>query len=187
MKKYLNIIVGVFIYTVVSAQTDITIIKKDNIGLLLPQDTTIKSVHDTSIFKKDSINPLFQDTAIKTLPADTLHQDSTAKKHKLKTITGIASFYSKNLHGSKTSTGETYKHEKYTAASNEFKLHTWVRVTNLSNHKSVIVRINDHMHKKMQKKGRVIDLSRSAAQKLDFIKKGLTKVKVEEVIMGTTD
>jgi rare lipoprotein A len=68
-----------------------------------------------------------------------------------------------------------------TAASNNFKLNTWVKVTNLSNGKVVIVRINDHMHKRMEKKGRVIDLSRTAAKALDFMKAGLTKVKVEEL------
>ena len=104
-----------------------------------------------------------------------------------KTITGIASFYSSNLHGSKTSTGETYRHERNTAASNNFKLNTMVRVTNLENNKSVIVRINDHMHKRMAKKGRVVDLSRSAAKKLDFMKQGLTRVKVEEVPPGTEE
>jgi len=175
---YINLIVAVLIYTVVAAQSDTTIIRKDNIKPAFS--------HDTSIVKEDSVIGLFQDTTIKPIATDTLKRDSV-KSVKQKTLIGLASYYSLNLHGTKTSTGETYKHEKYTAASNNFKLHTWVRVTNLSNHKSIIVRINDHMHKKMQKKGRIIDLSRSAAIKLDFIKKGITKVKVEEVPMGTTD
>ena len=66
-------------------------------------------------------------------------------------------------------------------------MNTWVKVTNLVNGKSVIVRINDRMHPRMAKKGRVVDLSRVAAEKLDFIKKGLVKVKVQVVDFETVD
>ncbi len=100
-------------------------------------------------------------------------------------INGIASFYSFNLDGTKTATGETYRNNKMSAASNDFDLNTWVRVTNLQNNKSIIIRINDRMHPRMQKKGRVVDLSRVAAKKLDFIKNGLANVKVEVVEKGT--
>lgn len=98
-----------------------------------------------------------------------------------KSVIGIASYYSKNLQGSKTSNGEIYRHEKMTAASNNFKLNTWVRVTRIKTGVSVIVKINDRMHPSMKRKGRVVDLSRSAAAKLGFIANGLTKVRVEIV------
>lgn len=98
---------------------------------------------------------------------------------------GIASFYSTNLDGTKTATGEIYRNKKMSAASNHFKLNTWVRVTNLKNNRSVVVRINDRMHPRMKEKGRVVDLSRVAAQKLGFMKSGLTRVKVEPVKKGT--
>ncbi|MEO8174425.1 MAG: septal ring lytic transglycosylase RlpA family protein [Sediminibacterium sp.] len=98
---------------------------------------------------------------------------------------GIASFYSSNLDGTLTATGERYRNNKLSAASNDFDLNTWVRVTNLSNNRSVVLRINDRMHPRMQKKGRVLDLSRIAAKKLNFIQNGLTKVKVEIVEKGT--
>jgi rare lipoprotein A len=104
-----------------------------------------------------------------------------------KVVFGVASFYSKNLQGTKTSTGERFSHDDYTGASNSFKLNTWVRVTNLRNGKSVIVRINDRMGILMAKKGRVVDLTITAAKKLDFIKRGLTRVKVEEVAQGTLE
>lgn len=104
-----------------------------------------------------------------------------------KKIKGIASFYSKNLDGTKTATGEVFKNSKFTGASNNLKLNTWVRVTNLSNGNTVIVRINDRMHPRMAKKGRVIDLSRAAAAELDFMKKGLTKVQLEIVSAQTVD
>ena len=95
---------------------------------------------------------------------------------------GIASFYSSNLDGTKTSTGETYRNSKLTAASNNFKLNTWVLVTNLKNKKSVIVRINDRMHPRMKRKGRVVDMSGEAARLLDYKEDGLVKVKVQPVI-----
>lgn len=101
---------------------------------------------------------------------------------KPKTINGIASFYSKNLEGTETATGETFKHAKYTAASNNLPLNTWVRVTNLKNGKSVVVRINDRMHPRMAKKGRVIDLTIAAAKKIGLTSKiGLTKVSLEVI------
>ena len=108
-------------------------------------------------------------------------------KSGVKSKLGIASFYSKNLDGTKTATGERFKNSNLTAASNSFKLNTWVKVTNIRNDKWVIVRINDRMHPKMAKRGRVVDLSRSAAKKLDFIKKGLTKVRVEVVEKQNVD
>ena len=129
-----------------------------------------------------------RDTTIKIIGLDTSAQkDSLANADSLvfikthKPITGIASFYSANLDGTRTATGEIFRNKKMTAASNNLKLNTWVRVTNLSNDKTVIVRINDRMHPSIKKKGRVIDLSRAAAKELDFMKKGLTKVKLEVI------
>lgn len=144
-------------------------------------DTTIvQTKTDTLIQVKDSL----------ALLKDTLKLDSTIKleplggfklKPNAKVLTGIASFYSKNLDGTRTATGEYYRNAKLTAASNNYKLNTWVRVTNISNDKFVIVRINDRMHPRMAKKGRVVDLSRAAAKELDFMKKGLTRVRVEPI------
>ncbi|MFZ9472404.1 MAG: septal ring lytic transglycosylase RlpA family protein, partial [Sediminibacterium sp.] len=71
----------------------------------------------------------------------------------LNRVTGIASFYSRNLDGTLTSTGERYRNKKYTAACNLFKLNTLVRVTNMRNGASILVRINDRMHPNMLKKG----------------------------------
>ena len=82
--------------------------------------------------------------------------DTNRIKIELNRVTGIASFYSVGLDGTLTSTGEYYRNKRYTAASNVFELNTLVRVTNLNNGKSVLVRINDHMHPNMLKKGRVI-------------------------------
>ena len=131
---------------------------------------------DTVVVPKDTILTV----------TDTLMQtDSTEKIDSVvlsgKVVKGIASFYSANLDGKRTATGEIFRNNKLTGASNNLKLNTWVRVTNLNNGKSVVVRINDRMHPAMKRKGRVIDLSRSAAQKLGFISRGLTKVKLEVI------
>jgi rare lipoprotein A len=146
------------------------------------QSDTNRNIHvmDTLIRQMDSLhlanNKLGDTTSVLTKTPE------SAKK-----IKGVASFYSKNLDGTKTATGEIFKNSKMTGASNHVKLNTWVRVTNLSNGNSVIVRINDRMHPRMAKKGRVIDLSRAAAAELDFMKKGLTKVQLEVVRAKTVD
>ena len=104
---------------------------------------------------------------------------------KLKTVYGVASFYSKHMEGATTATGEVFHHNQMVAASNNFKLNSWVRITNMRNGKSVVVRINDRMGKAMQALGRVADVTISAAQQLGFINRGLARVKVEEVLPGT--
>ena len=89
---------------------------------------------------------------------------------------GIASFYAKKFNGRTTASGDIYNSTKYTAACNVLPLHTWIKVTNLKNEKSVIVIINDRLHAKSK---RLVDLSKDAARKLGYIGRGLTRVKVE--------
>jgi rare lipoprotein A len=108
-----------------------------------------------------------------------------SRKDSTDTLYGIASFYSLSLDSTITATGEIYTHTKLTGASNHLKLNTWVKVTNLKNGRSVIVRINDRMHPRMAEKGRVIDLSRSAAKILGFMRGGLTRVQLIKVPKGT--
>jgi len=100
-----------------------------------------------------------------------------------KNLKGIASFYSVSLDGTITATGEKFRNEKLTAASNNLPLNTWVLVTNSKNGKTVVLRINDRMHPRMAKKGRVVDVSVRVARKLDFVEAGLTKVKVETLVI----
>lgn len=90
---------------------------------------------------------------------------------------GTASFYHPKFEGRKTATGEVFDNELYTAASNHYKLGTYVKVTNIANKKVVYVKIND----RMGHPSRVIDLTEQAASDLSFISKGLTKVKIEVV------
>src|SRR5690606_41693222 len=79
--------------------------------------------------------------------------------------TGKASFYADKFEGSPTASGEKYRHNKLTAAHKTLPFGTRVRVTNLSNNKTVDVVIND---RGPYVENRIIDLSKSAAEKLDF-------------------
>ena len=107
--------------------------------------------------------------------------DTHRIKIELNHITGIASFYAASFEGKLTATSEIFKNSKYTAACNLYKLNTLVRVTNMRNGRSVLVRINDRMHPKMLKLGRVVDLSRTAAHKINLGTKGIVKVTLDAV------
>lgn len=106
-------------------------------------------------------------------------KDSNKKSGNIVTdyLKGIASFYHDKFEGRKTANGEIFDNDKFTAASNKLKLGSYVKVTNISNGEVVYVKIND----RMANNGRVIDLASVAAKKLEFAKKGITKVKVEVV------
>lgn len=90
--------------------------------------------------------------------------------------TGLASFYNDSFEGRTTANGEVYKKNKMTAAHRTLPFDTKIKVTNLANKKSVIVRVND---RGPFVKDRIVDLSKEAAVKLDFIDKGVTKVRLE--------
>lgn len=94
------------------------------------------------------------------------------------TETGLASFYSDAFEGKKTASGEIYKSSKMTAAHRNLPFGTRVKVTNLSNNKSVTVTVND---RGPFVKDRILDLSKAAAVKLDYIDQGVTKVKIEPI------
>ena len=91
---------------------------------------------------------------------------------------GIASFYADNFEGKETASGDKYKASKLTAAHLLLPFGTVVRVTNLKNQKSVEVEIND---RGPYLEGRLIDLSKSAAEALGFIQDGITEVEIEVV------
>ncbi len=94
---------------------------------------------------------------------------------------GIASWYGKKFHGHKTSNGEIYDMYGMSAAHKALPLPTYVRVTNLANQRSVVVRVNDRgpFHG-----SRLIDLSYAAAYRLDMLKKGTARVRVEAIVPG---
>ncbi len=89
---------------------------------------------------------------------------------------GFASFYADKFHGRRTAFGEKYDKNRYTAAHFTLPYNAIVKVTCLDNNKTVVVRINDRCPKMVN---RIIDLSRISAEEIGFIKKGITKVKIE--------
>ncbi len=89
---------------------------------------------------------------------------------------GIASYYSDDFEGKLTASGEEFSQFGLTAAHRTLPFGTLVKVTNLENGRSVVVKIND---RGPFIQGRIIDLSKTASQKLGFFGKGLAKVKVE--------
>ncbi|MBN1696709.1 MAG: septal ring lytic transglycosylase RlpA family protein [Spirochaetales bacterium] len=92
--------------------------------------------------------------------------------------TGYASWYGNKFHGRLTASGETYDMNKLTAAHKSLPFGTYVRVMNLMNGKSIVVKIND---RGPFVKGRIIDLSRAAAEEIDMLGAGVVKVAVKKV------
>ncbi|MFZ6816028.1 septal ring lytic transglycosylase RlpA family protein [Undibacterium sp. Rencai35W] len=92
---------------------------------------------------------------------------------------GVGSWYGKKFHGQKTSSGELYDMYKITAAHPVLPIPSYARVTNLANGKQIIVRINDRgpFHS-----SRIIDLSYTAALKLDYLGKGSSQLEVERLL-----
>jgi rare lipoprotein A len=90
--------------------------------------------------------------------------------------TGKASYYHDTLHGNLTASGEVYDKNALTAAHRSLAFGTVLRVRNLENGKSVRVKVND---RGPFVRGRVIDLSRRAAETLDFIREGVVEVAFE--------
>jgi len=86
---------------------------------------------------------------------------------------GMASWYGPGFHGRKTANGERFNQGAMTAAHKKLPFHTWVKVINRDNDKSVIVRIND---RGPFKPGRIIDLSKRAAKEIGMIGAGTAKV-----------
>ena len=99
----------------------------------------------------------------------------------LKTMEGIASYYADDFNGKKTANGETYNMYKMTAAHRSLPFNTKVKVTNLDNKRSIIVRINDRGPFKLE---RIIDLSMAAATQLGMKGTVTANVKLEVIEWG---
>lgn len=95
---------------------------------------------------------------------------------------GEASYYAEEFHGRKTANGEKFDMNALTAAHPRIRFHSLLRVTNLLNNRSVIVRIND---RGPYKDGRIIDLSKAAAAKIDMIRSGTAPVQLEVIYVET--
>ena len=95
-----------------------------------------------------------------------------------------ASFYAEKFHGKRTSNGEIFNMNDLTCAHKSLPFNTILKVTNLSNGKTVQVRVND---RGPFVAGREIDLSKAAAKKIGMINSGTAKVKIQIVKMGKND
>lgn len=103
------------------------------------------------------------------------HTKTSSKDHVER---GLASWYGAKFHGRRTSSGEVYDMHQMTAAHKTLPLPSYVQVTNLDNQRSIVVRVNDRgpFHR-----GRIIDLSQAAANKLGILKAGTARVEIRSV------
>lgn len=137
-----------------------------------------KIVHTFLLMLFTMVSLSLRNAAVSTHQEESSSNDPSQKnpEKSSRILYGQASFYAGKFEGRKTANGEIFRHAKLTAACNSLPLGTWIKVTNLRNGKSVVVRTNDRLHPKTK---RLVDLTKAAAQKLGFIKSGLTRVKVE--------
>src|SRR5712692_8925164 len=91
---------------------------------------------------------------------------------------GVASWYGEECQGNLTASGEVYDMNGLTAAHNQLPLGTWIKVTNLKNNRSLVLRIND---RGPGIPGRLLDVSLEAARRLGFVSAGLTHVQIEVI------
>jgi len=101
-----------------------------------------------------------------------------SSKHQL---AGVATYYAEEFHGRKTASGEVYDMHDLTAAHRTLPFNTKLRVTNVANGKSVVVRVND---RGPFKDNRVIDLSYEAAKHIGLVTDGTARVELEVIELG---
>ncbi len=89
---------------------------------------------------------------------------------------GKASYYASKFEGRRTASGEVFRQDSLTAAHKTLPFGTQLKVTNLSNDSTVIVRVNDRLSKNSSS---IIDVSLKAAKQLNFVQKGITLVTLE--------
>jgi rare lipoprotein A len=130
-----------------------------------------------AIFSSTLLTSACQSVARYGTPAEMNQTPTERTASALAVEEGMASYYAEAFHGKKTASGELYDMNQLTAASVSLPFGKKVRVTNLENGKSTVLTINDRMPK--NSKGRIIDVSLSAAKALDMVRTGLAKVKVE--------
>jgi rare lipoprotein A len=132
---------------------------------------------------------LFLAALLPTLPQETDAAEPSAKSAKAKhTETGLASYYSRRFEGKETASGETFRNQELVAAHPSHPLGTRVRVTNLENGTSVVVRITDRgASRENRQEGVIIDVSQAAATQLNMKKDGRVRVRVQVLEWGEDD
>ena len=106
------------------------------------------------------------------------NSDAAAREKGTFAQVGRATYYHKSLNGLRTANGERFETQAMTAAHHRLKFGTYIRVTNLRNQRSVVVRINDRLPPRSRA---IVDLSHRAARQLGMFRRGFTKVKLEIV------
>jgi rare lipoprotein A len=134
----------------------------------------------TRTVQADAGLPRAAGTAPTVVASPTPEMAPLAKK-RAKLLRGIASWYGAEFDGRKTASGEVFDMNEMTACHPSLPFGSEVRVVNLRNHKAVVVRITDRAE---LVKGRVIDLSYAAAEKLNMTSSGLARVSIEVLSLG---
>ncbi len=168
MKKLLTIFLALFttMFTTISYAKNKGSSQSSNVKADIIKEIIQKTYIDDEVFK--SLEELKKDQPNNV--------DTDVSRNFTHYQAGTASYYGEKWNGRRTSNGEVFNTNLLTAAHRSLPFGTIVRVTNQSNGKSVIVRIND---RGPFKKGRVIDLSKAAFESIESINRGLTRVKLE--------
>lgn len=158
--------------------------RKVIIVFLLVMSTLIFSCSSAPRFtsKKDVISKNSETVKSKQISLNsginsTVYNDSAV----LETVTGIASYYAHAFNGKITYSGEVYNMYGISAAHQTYPMGTVLRITNLENGKAVVLKVNDRMP---YSPDRIIDLSLGTAEKLDMVKDGLAKVRIDVFKFG---
>lgn len=141
-------------------------------GTRNPVNSTASSKHSRSSTVHSTENRKWRGST----KSERTSQTASRSKYSGRTLHGKASFYGGKWHGRKTANGEIYNQNSMTAAHKTLPFNTRVRVTNLKNGRSVVLRINN---RGPFKPGRIIDVSVAAANQLGMVKSGVVPAKVE--------
>ncbi|SDA94253.1 rare lipoprotein A [Pseudomonas sp. NFACC15-1] len=129
----------------------------------------------TFVFGNFRMKRLLGACALLSLLAGCASQSGTVDPHGYDQ-TGVASYYGARHHGKRTASGERFDQHGLTAAHRQLPFGTRVKITNLGNNNSVVVRIND---RGPYSRGRLIDVSREAAEQLGILRSGTARVRVQ--------
>ena len=133
------------------------------------------------LFQRASLALFFSSIFLSSPAYAQKHSTSKKKATKLsnkRVIYGLASFYGNKFNGRRTASGEIFSQRKLTCACNMLPFGTMIKVTNVHNGKSVVVKVNDRLHTRMR---RLADLSGAAAKKIGSTDSGLVRIKVEVI------
>lgn len=163
------------------------------IGLMAALSLDVASAKANKHLSAPVYHPKKSVTSITSIPNENLHKTANLsyqvagkRYYPLQKVAsfnqvGRASYYGKNFQGRRTSSGERFDVNMLTAAHPTLPIPSYARVTNLSNGKSVVVRVND---RGPFYGNRVMDLSYAAARQLDFVRAGTAQVRVEQILPG---